>query len=221
MWTERDASCAHSFALMGYQAECQSTHHDMMMTMNPLVRALKALAAGIALLAFAGAAVAAEGALKKMYPLPGHGALALQVPGGWKESVKQPAADEPPTLDFGPVEGKPFIVTLDPLWRTRADQPLPDKAELRKQVEYSGSGMLPYAVEPDIKVVELEGVERGGYYFSVTDKALKPGGYKFMTQGRARVGDLVIVFTILTNEGQEAVVRDALTMVSTAAHVKP
>jgi len=31
----------------------------------------------------------------------------------------------------------------------------------------------------------------------------------------------MIVFTILTNEGQDGVVRDALKMVSTATHVRP
>jgi len=136
------------------------------------------------LVALVGEAVAADAALKKVYPLPDRGALALEVPANWKDSVKQPAADEPPTLDFAPVEGKSFIVTLLPLWRTHADQPLPDKRNCASRSS-TRSGVLPYAVEQDIKVVELEGAD--GYYFSVTDNALKPGGYKFMTQGRARV----------------------------------
>jgi hypothetical protein len=216
-----DASGAQSFVLIGNQAECDLLDHHVATTMNSLARALNFFIAGIALLALVGEAVAADEAAKKVYPLPGHGGLALQVPANWKDSVKQPVADEPPTLDFAPAQGKAFIVTLLPSWRTRADQPLPDKAELRKQVEYSGSGMLPHAIEQDIKIVELEGAEGPGYYFSVTDNAPKPDGYKFMTQGRARVGDLMIVFTILTNEGQEGVLRDALKMVSTAAHVRP
>jgi hypothetical protein len=189
--------------------------------MSSFARVMMALASGVALLSFFGQVVAADGVTEKRYPLPGHGALQLPVPAGWKDSLKQPSTPEPPTLDFSPVEGKPFIVTVLPLWRTRADQPLPDQADLRKQVEYAGSGMLPYAIEQDIKVVELEGAAGPGYYFSVTDNALKPGGYKFMTQGRVRVGDLMVGFTILTNEGQEAIVREALAMLRGAAQVKP
>jgi hypothetical protein len=188
--------------------------------MNSLTRIFKALALGIALISFGGAVCAAEGATEKRYPLPGHGSLQLHVPAGWNDTVKQLPGAEPPTLDFAPAEGKPFIVTLLPLWQTRADQPLPDQTELRKQVEYSNNGMLPYAIEPDTNVRELGGTGNPGYYFSVTDNAPKPAGYKFMTQGRVRAGDLLIVFTVLTNEGQESVVRDTLAMMRGVAHIK-
>jgi hypothetical protein len=49
-----------------------------------------------------------------------------------------------------------------------------------------------------------------GFYFAATDRAPKPDEYKFLTQGVVRVGELSVTFTILTNDGQDAVVKQAL-----------
>ncbi|HEY7676568.1 MAG TPA: hypothetical protein VIG69_05830, partial [Candidatus Methylomirabilis sp.] len=71
-----------------------------------------------------------------------------------------------------------------------------------------------------IEVRELQGVAARGYYFSATDRAPKPGEYKFMTQGMLRVGSLLVTFTILTNDGQGNIVADALAMLRSARHVE-
>jgi hypothetical protein len=42
------------------------------------------------------------------------------------------------------------------------------------------------------------------------DRAPKPDEYKFLTQGVVRVGELSVTFTILTNDGQDAIVRQTL-----------
>jgi hypothetical protein len=39
-----------------------------------------------------------------------------------------------------------------------------------------------------------------------------------MTQGNVQVGGLSVLFTILTNDGQDAVVKQALDMMRGAAH---
>ena len=49
-------------------------------------------------------------------------------------------------------------------------------------------------------------------------KAPKPGEYKYMTQGMLVVRELAVSFTILTNDGQQQVVQDALTMLKSATH---
>jgi hypothetical protein len=56
-----------------------------------------------------------------------------------------------------------------------------------------------------------------GYYYTVTDKAPKPGEFKLMTQGMFGLVDLRVSFTILTNEGQEGTVKEALAMLSSAS----
>jgi hypothetical protein len=41
-----------------------------------------------------------------------------------------------------------------------------------------------------------------------------------MTRGKLNVGDVSATFTILTNEGQEAVIRSALAMLKSASRVR-
>ena len=56
--------------------------------------------------------------------------------------------------------------------------------------------------------MEFQGRSGPGFY-SATDRAPKPGEFKFLTQGIVRVGELAVTFTI-PNDGQEAVVKQAL-----------
>ena len=83
---------------------------------------------------------------------------------------------------------------------------------LRRMVESAAQNAAAKAVEDALAVKELAGPELLGFYFSATDKAPKAGEYLFMTQGLARVKDMLLVFSIYTNAGQEAVVQAALEM---------
>ena len=55
--------------------------------------------------------------------------------------------------------------------------------------------------------------------FFSTDRAPKPDEYKYMTQGMILVGDIALTFTILTNDGQEIVITNALSMLKSSTHV--
>ena len=91
--------------------------------------------------------------------------------------------------------------------------------EMRRDVERAAERAKPQAVEKTIEVKELSGSSSLGYYFSATDRAPAPGEYKYLTQGMIRVGGLVVTFTILTNDGQAAIVADAVAMIGSASHV--
>ena len=165
-------------------------------------------------------AQAADTFAEKRYPLAGRGELKLNVPANWVDSLDQPPKESPPTISFKTRQGKPFIVTLTPAWKTRPDEPAPTRENLRKRVQSTLDGILPFAVEKEIKLVEIKGPSGPGFYFSATDSAPKPGEYKFMIQGALAVNELSLLFTILTNDGQEDVIRSALAMVRSTAHLK-
>jgi len=40
-----------------------------------------------------------------------------------------------------------------------------------------------------------------------------------MTQGAILIGDLIVMFTILTNDGQDNVITEALSMLKNSSHV--
>ena len=153
------------------------------------------------------------------YLLPGHGELQLQVPGEWKDSVRRPPNDLPPTITFSENSGPPFKVMITPLWKVNQPGGTFTDDELRGIVSKSAERAQSKAVEKTLEIKDLTGSSGRGYYFAATDRAPAPGEFKYLTQGALRVGELAVVFTVLTNDGQNQVVLDTMTVVSSAAHV--
>lgn len=173
------------------------------------------------LLCWIATAAAAEQAVMRSFPLPDHGTLQLNTPAAWKDEVQQPPNRLPPTVSFRPQAGAPFEVSLTPLWPARKDIPLPDTAWMRQQVRQAAERIRTGAAEATLEVREFQAAAGPGYYFTATDRAPKPGEYKFLTQGMMRVGTVVVTFTILTNDGQAGIVSEALGMLMGARHVEP
>jgi hypothetical protein len=108
---------------------------------------------------------------------------------------------------------------VTPAWEEGPAGPAPNERSMRERVEQYLEGVKANAVEKAIDLVKLEGPSGPGFYFSATDQAPRPGDYKFLTHGVLKTGDLAVSFTILTRDGQEQIVRDALAMLKTAKHV--
>jgi hypothetical protein len=190
-----------------------------MKNMNPGMRVFCSLSCVLAVLSLPASVSAAGAGVEKRYALSERGFFKLTVPAGWTDRIEQKSQAAPPLITFGPGQGKPFIVSVTPMWQTGAGKPELSKEELRKRVEYEAEGIRMFAVEKDIKLKEFAGASGPGFYFFATDQAPKPGEYKFMTRGELKVGDLSVAFTILTNVGQDEVVRAALEMLKGAAHL--
>lgn len=172
---------------------------------------LLVLAAVVSIAAFstAGAVTAA-----RVYPLQDHGRLILSVDDSWNEELKPPPNGGPKTLWFTPKSGPSFNIMITPgIPRTGVDD-----AKLRESVAGLARQLQGQAVEKELTVRELKGANGHGYYVKATDKAPAPGEWKILTQGMMKVGDVVLAFTILTNDGQEAVAKSALEMVREAAY---
>ena len=175
---------------------------------------MRSLPVVLVLLSCIGAANAKDAAVRS-YALPNHGTLELKTPAGWQDRVER-TDDQPPTITFTPASGASFQVLVTPLWPSRG-KPSPSGDEVKAIVQRGADGAAQQAVEKSIVVKELKGAMSNGYYFSATDRAPKPGEYKYLTQGMTAVGDLRVGFTILTNDAQAAVVKDALAMLAGAA----
>ena len=174
---------------------------------------MRSLSAVLVLLLCLGAANAKDAAVRT-YALPNHGTLELKAPAGWQDMIER-TGEQPPTITFTPTSGASFQVLVTPMWPQRG-KPAPSGDEMKAMVQRGAEGAAQQAVEKSIVVKELKGAMSNGYYFSATDRAPKPGEYKYLTQGMTAVGDLRVGFTILTNDGQAAVVKDALAMLAGA-----
>jgi hypothetical protein len=109
---------------------------------------------------------------------------------------------------------------LTPVWP--ADGKLPaSEVELQRVVDVGVNAAQPRAIETQLVIREVPGMPGRGFYFVATDRQPEPNGYSRMTQGAARVGELTVTFTILTNSGQKDIVDAALGMISSAEQTRP
>jgi hypothetical protein len=144
--------------------------------------------------------------------LPGGGALLLSAPPGWKHEMRP---ERIPTVSLLP-EGGAFQVLVSPLVRPDGSTASADSDSLRKLVSAGAQGALPQAVEKSLPLQELHGANVQGSYFSATDRAPKPGEFKYLTQGAMSVQGLPVTFTILSNGNPQAAVDVALRMLQSA-----
>ncbi len=156
------------------------------------------------------------GASPQRFMLPDHGTLVLNVPATWRAALRTPPGAYPPTIGMTPVSGEKFDLVLSVSWSktSRTDAPRPE--DVRVLIEKSGKAALPQAVEKTVKVQEFGSKAKRGYYVALTHKAPRPDQFRHMTQGAIGEGNLLLGFTLLTNN-PKAIDRGAvLTMLASA-----
>ncbi len=166
-------------------------------------------------------ATADEAGLRR-YELPNLDTLELPVPAGWRDEVDTPPGGVTLTIRFYPAEGAPFEVFVSPEWPEPTAPEVRDAETLRALVRDAATRIQPQAAEDSIEIRRLQGATGIGFYFTATDRPpqSQPQEYRIMNQGALQVGGLTLWFTILTNDGQDAVIADALAMLQAAVHLE-
>lgn len=178
---------------------------------------MRSLALCLVLAGFAAAATARDVRVS----LGGRGAVVLSVPDAWRQSIEQPNPNMPPTVTFRPAEGRGFEVLITPTWPGIPDAPTISQGALREQVRRAADAAQPQAVERELLVVDFSGASGYGAYFSATDRAPEPDGYKHLTQGMLAAADLRVTFTVLVNGDPAPIVQQALTTLRTLKREQP
>ena len=154
----------------------------------------------------------------KSFSVAPHGELRLALPAGWKDVVKPSPRDGSPTIQLSSATGESFAVLVSP---THPSSTQPVWAKLKTATEDLARPSVAQSVEQKADVKSFKGEETDGYYYSLTDSAPSPGEYKYMSQGLERVGDLLLQFTILSNDPTQKIRDTALEMLRTAHHQRP
>jgi hypothetical protein len=161
---------------------------------------------------FVGAAATQARAEDVRLAVPGGGALVLPVPDGWA-TIKRPGRN--PTVSLTSATGDSFQVLVSPLVADgRLVEASPDM--LRRSVESAADQAKSQSTEKSLPIHSFGSGKVQGNYFSATDRAPKPGEYKYMTQGSMSVSGMPVGFTILSNGDAQAVVEPALRMLAAA-----
>lgn len=148
-----------------------------------------------------------------------NGALALQLPEAWKPKIKKFEAKKEGNaglaLNFQSPEPAGWAVLFSGFWNYSSPRPF-SADELKAQVAGLGAKYADQAAQPSPEVREIRGDGVTGYFISMTDKQPKPSEYEYLSQGVARVGEMTIAFTVLSNGNPEPTLGKALSMLSTA-----
>jgi hypothetical protein len=157
----------------------------------------------------------------RSYSIAGRGSLVLPVPGDWKDEVKIDAKGSLMTIAYLPPSGTGFAAHVSVLLDPNSAEVV-TKEWARETADLSAESLRPQAREERIDLRELGGGSADGYYFVITDKKeiYGPGEFKYLTQGVAAVGDLGVLFGILTNDPRAAVVDAFLAAVRGARQSK-
>lgn len=158
----------------------------------------------------------------RSYAIPGHGELELKVPEEWKDSVKRPSHDLPPTLIFTPRSDKTFKLLVTVFWNAKKDPQFNKPETIAELVTVLGNRQLSTAQETKLDIAEITMPQRGpiGYIYTLTDKAPAPGSFEYMTQGIFAAGDFQLSFTLLSHEIKPAAMRATLKALATAKGTK-
>src|SRR5262245_9833673 len=134
------------------------------------------------------------------FTVPGRGALQLNVPREWR-AISKPL-DEPASviLRFRPATGEAFLVQVTAVWLDPPKLAKNTPEKLKADVRGTADRLLSQAVEKEPVIEELRGAQTLGYHYSLTDRAPKPGEYKYLAQGIFVTGELLTIFTILYHD---------------------
>jgi hypothetical protein len=175
----------------------------------------------LCLLAAASALAQASPVSERRFTFPKKRELVLQVPAAWNAQVREARRRgiQPPTVIFTPANGEPFKFLVTALFPKRRDEPPRSAEDDRAFVVQAAERAKGRAVDEELPILELDRGDGGwGYYFSSTDRIAQEGEFKYLTEGVLRVsGRVSLSFNILTNEGQEEVVKQALEVMRSAA----
>ena len=176
------------------------------------------LALGLLLLS----ATASLFALKIELPVSGHGVLRCEFPDGWKEEGRNVPEGLPATVTCersGPFRGA-FLLTV--MWSPDNDPNFGSEENARGVIRHMRDKLLASAVETELPLVAIQGTQGSGFYFAATDKNYKAGAgqYPVATSGALGADGLLLVFTVLSDGGNDPAVKEALAAVCQASLAK-
>ncbi|MDH3349487.1 MAG: hypothetical protein OEM02_15480 [Desulfobulbaceae bacterium] len=151
------------------------------------------------------------------------GAIKLVVPDGWAVNhslLSVSAAVNTVEIKLRPPNGFPLVLVLSPLAAAK-DESAAAKW-MNDTVKRIHDDFIKVSVEDTLPIQNINGPHCSAMYVSVTDRGVKnPSAtdFRYGIQGAGKIGNVVTVFTILTNskDGKE---RDmALEVVRSAIHM--
>jgi len=166
-----------------------------------------------------------KGVTQKELTIPGKGKVRLTFPNGWQESSERVTQLGIPVqrFQFHPADGAGFAILLEII---PVDMDKARELDTREALARPGKMELSNSVEKELNIQDFKGEEATGSYFTLTDKKLAdtaqppPGEFKYVTQGCAKLEDLILSFRVVSNQPAGEEKTAALEMIKTVCLVR-
>ncbi len=154
----------------------------------------------------------------------GEGNFAIQLPPTWQTEMHEPKKGKHTTINIRPYRSKNFLIRLTAMPLTATRMVHNSKYSLRNWLKESADRYLPTSIESKIELKELEIEDGFGYYMQLTDKKPKDKAARrkatpVWNTGMAWVGDLFVIFSIFTHEGDTETVDQGIKLITGARHI--
>jgi hypothetical protein len=153
---------------------------------------------------------ACASAAELQVPVPGRGHVVLDLPDGWQHQLHPASAGQAQTMVLTPRQGHGFLVSMAINPFEPAATHHATSAQLRALVQQAANAEKPKAIEPELRLFDLDSSGKDGVYFSATEKSPDPQGYRFRTQGTLGLNTLSVNFSILSPTESKPLTEQAL-----------
>ncbi len=128
-------------------------------------------------------------------PVPGQGALVVDIPRSWTRMITTRKENEPQVLILRPRAGDDFELHLTPVWRPYGESGPVSRQRVRDFVVDLGHKVVKQAKEGELIVQRVKRPEGSAFYYFATDKEKE--GYPYAIQGAFGTEDLLVAVTFL------------------------
>ncbi len=148
----------------------------------------------------------------EVFDIPGYGEISIEVPRIWNYNFTKSDEQTPPLITFYVLddsEKEIFQLNLSVFWDAGYSRNLTSEEYIRSLVSEAGNNTLRYSDEDELQLKPIKGRAGEGYFFDLSDSSAGEDEYRFLTQGAISVGDVLLVFSLFSNDA-EGILREAM-----------
>ena len=155
------------------------------------------------------------------FSIPGNGELIMDVPKVWNYNFTVPGNNQPPIITFYNLDKDKeeiYQLNLSVLWDNSFGRNILSPKYIYSLVEKTGKQALIYSDQSELILEEITGQNGIGYWFNLSDSTAGSGEYKYLTQGALAVGELLLIFSLFSNENESILQEALLKIIMSAQH---
>lgn len=148
----------------------------------------------------------------EVFDIPEHGELVMEVPRIWNYNFTKTDSQTPPLITFYVLDSEEreiFQLNMSVFWEDGYERNITNLDYIKAMVNDAGTNTLRYSDQDTLELIDLTGRNGEGYYFELSDSNAGKKEYKYLTQGALSVGQVLLVFSLFSND-DEGILSDAM-----------